>query len=65
VKFRAVIESGNAAFSQAGYFEVARIVRELADHIEARAIDDDGGALMDYNGNKVGTWNIERQDGEV
>jgi hypothetical protein len=46
------IETGNDAFRDAKAAEIARILTDLADHIE-------GGVwpskLYDYNGNAVGT----------
>ena len=50
-----ITKMGNAAFEYPEG-EVARILRELADKIEAQGLT--GGVLMDYNGNKVGEWNV-------
>ena len=48
----------NAAFEKAPATEAARILRELARQI-LQADDNDGEfALMDANGNKVGTASI-------
>ena len=52
------IETGNAAFGDDAGTELARILRELADHLEdnqapAREI---GNRLYDHNGNRVGEW---------
>ena len=51
------ISSDNAAFSgAAGRPEVARLLRQTADRIEA---GEDIGRLMDYNGNGVGRFDCE------
>ena len=44
------INTDNAAFEDKN-FELARILRELADKIEN---GQEEGSLFDYNGNKVG-----------
>jgi len=46
------IETGNAAFEDSPTGEIARILRKLAADIEEMG---DFGAVIDYNGNKVGT----------
>jgi hypothetical protein len=49
------IEMNNAAFTDAPAYELARILRRLADHV------DDGGVctpLRDSNGNTVGQFNL-------
>lgn len=46
----------NAAFGDGHEYEAARILRKYADNIEAGA---DYVALMDINGNRVGTMSIE------
>lgn len=47
------IDTKNAAFTDGGIYEIARLIRETADRLE------DGhttGYLRDYNGNHVGYW---------
>lgn len=57
MKFLLTIDSENAAFSgPEGAAEVARLLRQTADKVEQGG---DGGPLMDYNGNKCGTWDAE------
>jgi len=46
------IQTDNAAFSEGGGYEVARILRELATKIEGG--HDGPIPLMDINGNRVG-----------
>ena len=48
------IESGNAAFSPDPSFELARILRDLADRVERDGSVPDGLPLRDVNGNTVG-----------
>ena len=56
VKFK----TDNAAFNDtisgnADTLEVVRLLREVADEIQQGQTD---GAIMDYNGNKVGTYKL-------
>jgi hypothetical protein len=57
-KFTVEIDCGNAAFYEVDReYEVARILRELANSLESGRI---GRAyLHDNNGNRVGTANFE------
>jgi hypothetical protein len=49
------IETNNAAFSDGAMYEIARILRELADKIEHSEVEDYPYInLRDYNGNIVG-----------
>ena len=51
------LDSTNAALCEAGgQYEVARLLRQTAERIEAGA---DCGLLTDYNGNRVGRWEFE------
>jgi len=61
-EFNMKIRSDNAAFSDGGGPEVARLLRQTADRIEA---GHDYGRLMDYNGNGVGEWDFEQTEDEV
>lgn len=59
--FKLEIETDNAAFEDGGNEELARILRKLADRITFGTYDeDDNGALLDINGNKVGDWELTR-----
>ena len=52
VKFK----TDNAAFSDdADTLEVTRLLREVADEIQQGSTS---GAILDYNGNKVGTYKL-------
>ena len=55
---RITIRTGNAAFNSEcpAEIETARILRVLADRVEAGGMPDPGDPiiLMDYNGHKVG-----------
>ena len=69
MQFRIEIDSQNAAFSDGdGPHEVARILRELASHIEQIGArpgpDSDGGLVFEVNGNRCGTWNIDPETEE-
>lgn len=60
-----VIKADNDAFKDYGAggesYEVARILRELADRIEGHPHFSDGHAqpLRDYNGNEVGWLSVK------
>ncbi len=57
--FRLSINTGNAAFDDNGpAYELARILRELADRIDGRACLPDEVTLYDINGNRVGLAKI-------
>ena len=59
--FRLKIETGNAAFEDAGTpQEVARILREIAGRIEDRACLPDCLPVYDYNGNRCGEFKTSR-----
>jgi len=52
---RIQIETDNEAFTDCAGFEVARILRKLADKVQDwPGANDFSIALMDVNGNKVG-----------
>ena len=55
MKLQLIIESTENAAFEGDMFasEAARIVRLAAVHIEQGR---EGGPLMDYNGNRVGSW---------
>jgi len=56
--FNLSLRTANAAFGENGtHYEVARILREIADDIESSG--NLNGSVMDYNGNKVGTYEGE------
>lgn len=56
MSFKLKIKTDNAAFAEdgnGGKNEVARILREIAEKLEAGY---DVGSARDINGNKVGEW---------
>lgn len=57
-QFRVLIGVGNAAFDPEPGYEIARILREVADKIEGGQTD--GGAL-DINGNSVGKFGFRSE----
>ncbi len=50
--YNITIETGNAAFGEHPKFEVARILRQLAENVELYGLGED--TLRDVNGNIVG-----------
>lgn len=54
------IRTGNAAFGDAPAHEVARMLRDLADRLEAGGdlVDDSGAYLRDVNGNRAGHFYV-------
>jgi UDP-N-acetylglucosamine pyrophosphorylase len=54
------ISCENDAFSDGnGRHEMARLMRQTADRIEA---GEEGGTLVEVNGNRCGSWYIEEPD---
>lgn len=54
--FRLRIETSNAAFADGdASAELARILRDIADKLEAGSTR---GRAIDYNGNAVGDWSL-------
>jgi hypothetical protein len=54
MEFKLQIDMDNAAFADDdGTFEVARILRDVADGFETSG---DTGFVRDFNGNRVGSW---------
>ena len=57
--YQITIDLGHAAFADGeAPFEVARILKDLADHLENGGLSEKD--LYDYNGNNVGEANIIR-----
>jgi hypothetical protein len=55
VMFKIYLKTNNAAFTDDRDSELARILREVANQIEA---GDSHGRCHDSNGNTVGEWTI-------
>lgn len=61
MQFTLTIECGNDAFHNNTSREIARILAIVAD----RAPDEpDYGHILDYNGNRVGRWELSDEDEE-
>ena len=55
--FKIEIETGNAAFEDDNRnYELARILRQIAERLEN---GENAGRVLDINGNKVGSFEIE------
>ena len=54
--FKLEAKTSNAAFETMPAYELARILRAVAVKLERGETD---GAVMDGNGQKVGTWSYE------
>lgn len=54
--FKVEIETGNAAFEDDRNMELARILRQIAERLEN---GEDAGRVLDINGNKVGSFEME------
>ena len=50
------IETGNAAFEDDRNMELERILRQIAERLEN---GEDAGRVLDINGNKVGSFEME------
>lgn len=59
MRFTLTVEMDNEAFVYQEGKETARILRKLADKLEAQLREGDSGRLMDFNGNRVGEWRVE------
>lgn len=53
------IATNNDAFQPDARYEVVRILRKLAENIEAAGIPDRSINLYDANGNRVGVLEVE------
>ncbi len=56
MSFRLEMQTGNAAFGDQPGIEVARLLRQAAENVEAGALCEN---LSDLNGNPVGFWRLE------
>jgi hypothetical protein len=54
-EFRVQVNTDNAAFEEPG-FELARILREVADRLESGSV---AGNVRDINGNSVGSFELD------
>ena len=61
VEFSMAVNSDNDAFVDCPSFETARILREVADDIEAASMYSEGNCV-DVNGNTVGSFLFEVND---
>lgn len=52
------IQCDNAAFEPEPEYEIARILRELADKIESNVLEEISCGLHDINGNNVGNLHV-------
>jgi len=65
MKFELEVICENAAFEENRNLELARILRDVAGHLERAAqhphanICPDGAPIFDANGNNVGGWAVE------
>lgn len=57
-KFDVSIVTNNAAFEDGPGWELARLLREVADKVEGGILN---GGIRDYNGHLVGTFNHDTQ----
>ena len=55
-KFTLKIDTQNAALDDDAELEVARLLRSIANRLEAGNYD---GRIKDYNGNDVGSFNLK------
>ena len=59
MKFILEITTDNAAFADDMGSEVSRILLEAAGKAACGLDGDSSGSCIDYNGNRVGYWQIE------
>ena len=53
----------NASFQDAPAFEVAKLIRKIADGLEHHGMTQ--GVVHDDNGNRIGWWNFDHPDPNV
>lgn len=63
IRFTLTIDCDNAAFDPCPYHEIARILRGLDYDFTIRGVEDVDGALIDANGNRVGSWELTGMEG--
>ena len=61
MKFRLNLNCDNAAFDELPNHEIARILREAADRIEAGDLPAGYTNLHDINGNAVGAYRMREE----
>lgn len=59
MRFEAKFSAENEAFSLNLHAEIARVLRGIAERLDAGEFY---GVCMDANGNRVGEWDILRDD---
>lgn len=57
MRFVLTINCDNEAFSGSPHIEIARLLRTAASRAEN--LEADSGKLIDFNGNSVGSWQLE------
>ena len=57
--FNLSINTQNAAFEDGAEYEIARILREIADKVE-NAGAESAANVLDYNGNRVGRYSLDQ-----
>jgi len=58
-EFTIKMDTGNAAFDPDPQYEVARILREIADRLERDGANGLYQTIHDINGNDVGRWRLK------
>ncbi len=58
MSFRLDIETGNDSFADQPELEIARLLRQSAENVEAGALCEN---LSDLNGNPVGFWRLDME----
>jgi len=57
MKYRLEIDADNAIFDDNADLEIARILRDLAERIEAVGLEGaEGSVILDDNGNSIGSF---------
>ena len=65
MRFTINMTCDNAAFGRHGdgpQFEVARILRRIADRLEFNTIEPTWHTVLDVNGNDVGRWKLGEEE---
>jgi len=59
MKFECNIDMSNDAFAHDPHLELYRVIKRIANEVNQFVCDERSKTIWDYNGNKIGTWEIK------
>lgn len=60
MKFECNIDMDNDAFNET-HFELSRVIKKISKEVDEFVCQERTKAILDKNGNKIGTWKIIRE----